>query len=146
VSEDRVATGIEGFDAQIEEGIPKGSLVLLAGDAGSCKTIFAAQYLYQGASKLGEPGIYVSLAEDRETFLKNMKRMGMDFDSRAGRQIQIPRLCHGYREGCLRDPRQHSGGDRTPEGEASRSRLLHRLVPSLQRSYRGEGSDSHDAR
>jgi circadian clock protein KaiC len=29
---------------------------------------------------LGEPGLYVSLAEDRETFLKNMKRMSMDFE------------------------------------------------------------------
>jgi KaiC/GvpD/RAD55 family RecA-like ATPase len=39
VSEDRVPTGIEGFDDLIEGGVPRGSLVLLAGDAGSGKTI-----------------------------------------------------------------------------------------------------------
>lgn len=77
---DRVPTGIEGFDAAVEGGIPKGSLVVLAGDAGSGKTIFAANYLYHGLSKLDEPGIYVSFAENRETFLENMKRIGMSFE------------------------------------------------------------------
>jgi len=80
LSGDRVPTGIEGFDSLIEGGIPRGSLVLLAGNAGSGKTIFSAQYLYHGASKLEEPGLYVSFAESRETFLKNMKRMNMDFE------------------------------------------------------------------
>jgi KaiC/GvpD/RAD55 family RecA-like ATPase len=78
--EDRCQTGVEGFDVLIEGGIPRGSLVLLAGHAGSGKTVFSAKYLYHGASKLNEPGIYVSFAENRETFLKNMKRMDMDFE------------------------------------------------------------------
>ncbi len=78
-SHDRVSTGIEGFDSLIEEGFPRGSLVLLAGDAGSGKTILASQYLYHGA-ELGEPGIYVSFAENRENFFNNMKRLGMDFE------------------------------------------------------------------
>jgi circadian clock protein KaiC len=76
---DRVQTGIEGFDALIEGGIPKGYLVLLGGPPGSGKTIFAAQYLHNGA-KLGEPGIYVSFAEDRGTFLKAMNRMNIDLE------------------------------------------------------------------
>jgi len=80
ISEDRVATGIKGFDSLLEGGLPRGSLILLAGDAGSGKTIFAAQYLYYGASRLDEPGIYVSFAENRETFLKNMSRIGIDFE------------------------------------------------------------------
>lgn len=87
MSEDRVSTGIEGFDNLIEGGIPRGSLLLLGGEAGSGKTFFAAQYLYHGVSKLDEPGIYVSFAENRETFLKNMKRLNMDFEKyeQAGR-------------------------------------------------------------
>jgi len=36
--------------------------------------------LYHGVSKLNEPGLYVSFAENRETFLKNMSRMDMDFE------------------------------------------------------------------
>jgi len=43
VSEDRVATGIEGFDDLIKGGIPRGSLVLLAGDAGSGKPLTNAR-------------------------------------------------------------------------------------------------------
>jgi circadian clock protein KaiC len=80
VNGDRVPTGIKGFDILIEGGIPKGYSVLLGGNPGSGKTIFVAQYLYHGLSKFGEPGIYVSFAEDRGTFLKNMKRIGMDFE------------------------------------------------------------------
>jgi circadian clock protein KaiC len=81
LTEDRASTGVDGFDALIDGGFPRGSLVLMAGEAGSGKTIFSAQYLYHGASKLAEPGIYVSFAENRETFLENMKRLKMDFES-----------------------------------------------------------------
>lgn len=77
---ERVPTGIEGFDGLIEGGIPRGYLILLAGTAGSGKTIFAAQYLHYGLSRFNEPGIYVSFAENRATFFKNMKRLGMDFE------------------------------------------------------------------
>jgi circadian clock protein KaiC len=78
--EDRVSTGVDGFDALIDGGFPRGSLVLMAGEAGSGKTVFSAQYLYHGASKFAEPGIYVSFAENRETFLENMKKLNMDFE------------------------------------------------------------------
>jgi circadian clock protein KaiC len=77
--EDRVSTGVDGFDALIDGGFPRGSLVLMAGEAGSGKTIFSAQYLYHGGSRIGEPGIYVSFAENRQTFLGNMKKLNMDF-------------------------------------------------------------------
>jgi len=79
MSADRVATGIEGFDGLIEGGIPRGSLVVVAGRPGSGKTILAAQYLYFGLEH-DEPGVYVSFAEDRDAFLRNMKRFGMDFE------------------------------------------------------------------
>lgn len=79
-SSDRVSTGIAGFDALVEGGIPRGSLVLLAGNPGAGKTSFSARYLYYGATRLDEPGIYVSFAESRDTFCANAKRMGMDFE------------------------------------------------------------------
>lgn len=78
---ERVATGIDGMDDLVEGGFPRGSLVLLAGSPGSGKTIASAQYLYYGATKLDEKGIYVSFAERRETFLKNMRRFGFDFQT-----------------------------------------------------------------
>ena len=78
--EERVATGVEGFDNLIEGGFPKGDLILLVGHPGSGKTILSSQFLHHGASRQQEPGIYVSFAENREAFLRNMKRSRMDFE------------------------------------------------------------------
>ena len=78
--EDRVATGVEGFDSLIEGGFPRGDLILLVGHPGSGKTILSSQFLYNGATKQREPGIYVSFAENREAFLRNMQRSKMDFE------------------------------------------------------------------
>jgi circadian clock protein KaiC len=80
LNQDRLSTGIEGFDKLVEGGIPRGSLVILAGEPGTGKTIFGSQYLYYGISKLDEPGVYASLAENRESFMVNMKRIKMDFE------------------------------------------------------------------
>jgi len=78
--EERVATGVEGFDNLIEGGFPRGDLILLVGHPGSGKTILSSQFLHHGASRQQEPGIYVSFAENREAFLRNMKRSRMDFE------------------------------------------------------------------
>jgi len=77
---DRVATGVDGLDRVIEGGFRKNSLILIAGNSGTGKTVFSAQFLYRGAVDYGENGIYVSFAESRETFYKNMKPFGFDFE------------------------------------------------------------------
>lgn len=73
-------TGIPGIDDLIG-GLPKGELVIVAGGPGTGKTMFSAGFLYWGAAKYGEKGVYVSLAEDKDTFIRNMKRVGYDFES-----------------------------------------------------------------
>lgn len=78
---DRAPTGIAGLDYMIEGGFPKGSLILLAGSAGSGKTIASAHFLYHGAKNLNETGVYVSFAERREFFIENMKKFGLDFQA-----------------------------------------------------------------
>jgi len=75
LSENRVPTGIESLDSLIEGGFPKGSLVLLAGNPGTGKTIFSMQFLYRGAEKYGENGIYVSFAESEDTIIHNISRL-----------------------------------------------------------------------
>jgi len=74
----RVSTGIEGFDPLVEGGFPRGDTILLIGNPGTGKTIFSAQFLLHGLTK-HEPGIYVSFSENRETFLRNMASVGLDF-------------------------------------------------------------------
>lgn len=77
----RVPTGIVGLDDMIEGGFPRNSLILLAGSAGSGKTIASAHFLYHGAKNLNENGIYISFAERKEFFFNNMKRFGLDFET-----------------------------------------------------------------
>ena len=75
---ERVETGAEGLDEVTEGGFPKGSLILLAGEPGTGKTVFSAQFLAKGA-ELGEPGVYVGFAESKATFVENFSRhLGVD--------------------------------------------------------------------
>src|SRR5437870_1321354 len=76
---ERVHTGIPGLDHVLEGGFPKGARVLLAGGAGCGKTICCGQYLYKGATRYGEPGVYVSTEEPPTEFRANMLRFGWDF-------------------------------------------------------------------
>jgi len=73
--------GIVELDEILDGGFPARSLILLTGNAGSGKTIFSTQFLYNGAVKYGEKGVYVSFAENREAFYRNMLSLGMDMRS-----------------------------------------------------------------
>lgn len=75
----RVSTGTEDLDHQIEGGFPKGSLILLAGNPGSGKTVFAGSFLHEGIVRSHEKGIYASFAEGHDAFCSNMERFGFDF-------------------------------------------------------------------
>ncbi|HIH16599.1 MAG TPA: AAA family ATPase [Candidatus Diapherotrites archaeon] len=65
---ERVKTGIPGFDDLVQGGIPKGASILVSGGTGCGKSIFAMQFIYNGAKQFNEPGLYVTL----ETNLKNL--------------------------------------------------------------------------
>ena len=67
-------TGITGLDNMIGGGFQRGSMVMLAGNPGTGKTVFATKFLSTGLSEFGEPGIYVSFGENRDTLVANMVR------------------------------------------------------------------------
>jgi len=74
----RVKSGIEGLDEVIGGGFPRGSLILLAGRPGTGKTIFSMRFLVEGCG-VGEPGVYISFAESRETLIENLSTyLGVD--------------------------------------------------------------------
>lgn len=75
---ERVRTGITGFDELVEGGFLRNRIILLTGNPGSGKTIFAMQFLYNGAVKFGEPGIYVTLEEEVRDLQRDMGRFGWD--------------------------------------------------------------------
>jgi len=71
-------SGIPGFD-EVTGGFYRGQLVLVAGNAGSGKTTFAAKFIYEGARRWGEPGLYISTGESKEEFYAYMAKLGMNF-------------------------------------------------------------------
>ena len=77
---ERVSTGVEGLDFLVNGGFPKGSLILVAGNPGTGKTILSAQFLYKAIVEGEENCIYMSFAEDRRTFYQNMMNFNFDFE------------------------------------------------------------------
>ncbi len=77
---ERVKTGIPGLDDLIEGGFPRGDTILVAGKAGTGKSILATQFLYRGAVDYGEPGVLVTLEEPPQRIKRNMLRFGMDLE------------------------------------------------------------------
>jgi circadian clock protein KaiC len=71
----RISTGNEQLDAILGGGFKRGKTFLIAGKAGTGKTIFSLQYLLHGANN-GEPGIYVTVDEKPETLLDDAMRFG----------------------------------------------------------------------
>jgi circadian clock protein KaiC len=66
-------SGIAGFDELTGGGLPHGRSTLLAGGAGSGKTIFALQFLVQGARNFREPGIFVAFEESPRRIIANLQ-------------------------------------------------------------------------
>lgn len=75
---DRVRTYVAGFDEKLSGGIPPGSIVLLAGEAGTMKSTLAWNILYHGARKDGRTGAYITLEQGRDNFANHLRGMGMD--------------------------------------------------------------------
>jgi circadian clock protein KaiC len=77
---ERVKTGVIGFDELVEGGFPSGSAVLVSGAAGTGKSIFALQFLVEGA-KAGEKGLYITFEQNDKELIEQAKQFGWDLDS-----------------------------------------------------------------
>ena len=70
-----IMTGIPGFDELLEEGIPEGANLLVAGGTGSGKTIFCLQALVNKARE-GRKCLYMSFEESEEKLKDHMDDFG----------------------------------------------------------------------
>ncbi|WP_370034656.1 ATPase domain-containing protein [Qipengyuania mesophila] len=61
---DVISTGITGLDTILNGGVPKSSITLLQGHAGSGKTTLGLQFLLEGAKK-GERSLLISVAQTK---------------------------------------------------------------------------------
>ena len=73
----RVSSGISKLDTLLQGGFQKNSINLVAGTAGSGKSIFAIQFLVEGFKK-GESGIYITFEEKKEKVYESMLEFGWD--------------------------------------------------------------------
>ena len=76
----RCPTGIAGLDELLGGGFPRGAAVIVAGAPGTGKTVFSAKFVYEGARRYGEAGVYLSFLESRSEFMDFMSTLGMDFE------------------------------------------------------------------
>ncbi|MEI6556990.1 MAG: circadian clock protein KaiC [Rhodospirillaceae bacterium] len=74
----KTPVGIAGFDQIAHGGIPMGRTTLLAGTAGSGKTIFSLQFLVSGIEQFNENGVIVTFEESPEDLARNVGSLGWE--------------------------------------------------------------------
>lgn len=77
----RAKIGISNLDSLLGEGIPYGSSILVSGAAGTGKTLLLLNFIYSGATKYAEKGVFFSFEETTERLISNGKGMGWDIES-----------------------------------------------------------------
>lgn len=77
----RVTSGIPGLDGLIEGGFEEGTVTLISGKTGTCKSIFCGQFLYNGVMQKKETGIYITTEDSAAGIKRQLKRFGWDFDA-----------------------------------------------------------------
>lgn len=65
----------------IEGGFPPGSVILIAGEPGTGKTIIVSSLVFQKLRD-GKKVLFVSLNEPKEDYLLNMRKLGMNFENK----------------------------------------------------------------
>ncbi|MCK4826251.1 KaiA-binding protein, partial [bacterium] len=95
----RLNSGIPGLDDMIEGGFPFPSSILVAGSAGTGKTTFGLQFLFEGARR-GEQGLYFSTySEPTEWVLRFTSRyrfVDQDFLGKEIKYIDLARIIKSH--------------------------------------------------
>jgi len=73
---ERVKSGIKGVDKLVNGGFPRGHSILICGSPGTGKTVFGLQYIYMGAKKFDENGLYLSIEENPAKLRRYAKEFG----------------------------------------------------------------------
>lgn len=74
----KIPSGIQGFDVISEGGLPRERITIIAGTAGSGKTIFACQFLAEAIRERDEPGVFVTFEDPSRAVRENVRSFGWD--------------------------------------------------------------------
>jgi circadian clock protein KaiC len=77
---EKAPTGIEGFDEIAAGGLPRGRASLICGSAGCGKTLFATEFLVNGARKFSEAAVLMAFEESSEELVTNAASLKFDLD------------------------------------------------------------------
>ena len=69
-----------GLDEITDGGLPLGRPTLVAGSAGAGKTMLAVEFIVRGATRFGEPGVFMMFEENAEELAANVRSLGFDLD------------------------------------------------------------------
>lgn len=78
---ERVSTGIEGYNNMLNGGYFPGSVNLISGTSGAGKTLFCMSFLYSGAKDFKEQGVYLTFEEGKDQIIKDSKSIGLDLEA-----------------------------------------------------------------
>jgi circadian clock protein KaiC len=86
----RVTTGTAGLDGVLEGGFPANRSIVIAGEAGTGKTVCALRFVAAGLA-LGEPAVYVSVDQKPRHLLDDVQRVigGLDAAVEAGQLLVL---------------------------------------------------------
>src|SRR5437763_7486800 len=82
----KAPTGIDGLDEITSGGLPRGRPTLVIGGPGCGKTMLAAEFVVQGATRFGEPGVIMMFEETAEELAANVRSLGFDLVELVGQQ------------------------------------------------------------
>jgi len=87
-SMERISTAIVGLDEMLDGGFIKTWSVLVAGPAGTGKTILGLQVVAEGARR-GEPALFLSLRERPSSLLATAEGLGIPLSGQAGAPVDV---------------------------------------------------------
>lgn len=79
-------TGIRGLDEITFGGLPKGRTTLVAGSAGSGKTLLGMEFLVRGATEFNEKGVFMAFEETGHELVENVSSLGFKLDELIGKK------------------------------------------------------------
>ena len=81
MSIEKIPTGIAGLDEISHGGLPRGRTTLVAGSAGSGKTVLAGQFLANAILTEDAAGVFVTFEEPPADITRNLESLGWDVEA-----------------------------------------------------------------